>query len=30
MKTISIKTDLMYQDNGKVSHLVNTDEKRFN
>ena len=30
MKTISIETDLMYQDNGYKSHLVNTDEKRFN
>ena len=30
MKTITIKTDLQYGDNGLESHLVNTDEKRFN
>ena len=29
MKTISIDTILLYQDNGKKSHLVKTDEKRF-
>ena len=30
MKTISIQTDLQYEDLGSKSHLVNTDEKRFN
>ena len=30
MKTISIKTELLYPDNGKKSHLMKTDEKRFN
>ena len=29
MKKINIKTDLLYSDTGKKSHLVNTDEKRF-
>ena len=30
MKAITIKTELQYEDNGYKSHLVNTDEKRFN
>ena len=30
MKTIRIKTDLQYLDDGLQSHLVNTDEKRLN
>ena len=30
MKTIRIKTDLQYQDDGLHSHLINTDEKRLN